>query len=297
ITDEFKIEKGVRQGDCLSPILFTAVLEEVFKELEWEGKGIRINGEYISHLRFADDIVLFANNGEDLASRLQQLNMVGKKVGLRINLTKTKVMYNSFSEQVPITLQEMPVEVCSEYVYLGQLVATGENSRLKEVNRRVKLGWSAFGRNAHILKSKMPMALKRKVFNQCILPVLTYGSETWVLNSAITQRLQTTQRGMERCMLGITRRDRKRNTWVRQRTGVMDIIAKIRSLKWMWAGHVARRNDNRWTSAVLNWTPRYVKRPRRRPKDRWNRDIVKYLGVTWQREAQNRENWKALGEA
>jgi len=296
-TDEFKIEKGVRQGDCLSPILFTAVLEEVFKTLDWKKKGLRINGEYLSHLRFADDIVLFASNTEDLTSRLEELNSAGQKIGLRMNLKKTKVMYNSFAGQEPVKLEEMPLDICSEYTYLGQLVTTGENSRMNEVNRRIKLGWSAFGRNAYILKGKLPMILKRKVFDQCILPVLTYGSETWVLNAAISQRLQTTQRSMERCMLGITRRDRKRNTWVRKMTGVTDILGKVRSLKWMWAGHVARRNDNRWTSAVLNWTPRDVKRPRRRPKDRWNRDIIKYLGVTWQRKAQNRENWKALGEA
>ena len=296
-TEDFRIEKGVRQGDCLSPILFTSVLEDVFKTLEWEEKGLRINGEYISHLRFADDIVLFGANGEELASRLQELNTAGRKIGLRINLSKTKVMYNSFAAQAPIKLEDIPLDVCSEYTYLGQLVTTGEKSRINEVNRRIKLGWSAFGRNSHILKSKMPMELKRKVFNQCILPILTYGSETWILNAAITQRLQTTQRSMERCMLGITRRDRKRNIWVRMKTGVTDIIEKIKSLKWMWAGHVARRNDGRWTSAVLNWTPRDVKRPRRRPKDRWNRDIIKYLGVTWQREAQDREKWKMLGEA
>ncbi|KAG8237067.1 hypothetical protein J437_LFUL005174 [Ladona fulva] len=66
-TEEFRIEKGVRQGDCLSPILFTAVLVEVFKTSDWEERGLQINGEHISHLRFADDIVLFATNGEDLA--------------------------------------------------------------------------------------------------------------------------------------------------------------------------------------------------------------------------------------
>ena len=75
-------------------------------------------------------------------------------------------MYNSFAAQVPIQLQEIPLDVCEEYTYLGQLVTTGEKNRINEVNRRMKLGWSAFGRNAHILKSKMPMALKRKVFDQ-----------------------------------------------------------------------------------------------------------------------------------
>ena len=98
-------------------------------------------------------------------------------------------------------------------------------------------------------------------------------------------------------MLGITRRDRKRNAWVREKTGVTDIIDKVKSLKWKWAGHAARRKDNRWTSVVLNWTPRNLRRPRRKPKDRWNIDIIKYLGVAWHREAQNRDNWRTLGEA
>ncbi|GBP52074.1 Retrovirus-related Pol polyprotein from type-2 retrotransposable element R2DM; Endonuclease [Eumeta japonica] len=58
--EEFGIEKGVRQGDPLSPKLFIAVLEDIFKNLDWEQFGININGSNLNHLRFADDIVLFA---------------------------------------------------------------------------------------------------------------------------------------------------------------------------------------------------------------------------------------------
>ena len=104
-----------------------------------------------------------------------------------------------------------------------------------------------------------------------------------MIDEGLTQLRQTTQKRMERCMLGITRRDTKRNTWVRKMTGVTDIIDKVRSLRWVLTGHVARRNDNGWTSAVMNWILRNVKRPRRRPKDRWNRDIIQYSGVAWQR--------------
>ncbi|GBP84805.1 Retrovirus-related Pol polyprotein from type-1 retrotransposable element R2 [Eumeta japonica] len=56
----FRVEKGVRQGDPLSPKLFSAVLESVFRRLNWEHLGINIDGHLLSHLRFADDIVLLA---------------------------------------------------------------------------------------------------------------------------------------------------------------------------------------------------------------------------------------------
>ena len=49
---------------------------------------------------------------------------------------------------------------------------------------------------------------------------------------------------MERAMIGITRRDRRTNEWVRQQTGVHDINVRIKQLKWQWAGHVARINDD-----------------------------------------------------
>lgn len=70
---EFRVEKGVRQGDPLSPKLFSAVLETVFRRLDWENKGIKINGEYLSHLRFADDIVVFAENASDLQDMVSDL--------------------------------------------------------------------------------------------------------------------------------------------------------------------------------------------------------------------------------
>ena len=75
-TEKIKIEKGVRQGDTISPKLFTACLEEIFREVNWEGKGLKINGEYLNHLRFADDIILVSETAEDLQDMLSDLNKV-----------------------------------------------------------------------------------------------------------------------------------------------------------------------------------------------------------------------------
>ena len=74
---------------------------------------------------------------------------------------------------------------------------------------------------------------------------MAYGYETWALNNAMMDKLAVAQCKMERIMLGITLRDRKRNTRIRRETGGSNIINAIRKTKHRWAGHIARLSDNR----------------------------------------------------
>ena len=59
-----------------------------------------------------------------------------------------------------------------------------------EIQRRIGLGWAAFGKLKNTLKSKLPMCLKKKVFEQCVLPVITNGSETLTLTKGSAVKLQ-----------------------------------------------------------------------------------------------------------
>ena len=70
--------------------------------------------------------------------------------------------------------------------------------------------WSVFGRQHNVIKSNLPLSLNRNVYNQCILTVLTYGSETWSFTKALEINLHITQSGMEKIMLGITWGNNKR---------------------------------------------------------------------------------------
>ena len=94
----FQVSRGVRQGDTSSPKLFTACLEKVFRKLNWSRRGILIDGEYLSHLRFADDIIIFTRNIAELHEMLQELNQAGLEVGLSMNFKKTKIMRNKHAE-------------------------------------------------------------------------------------------------------------------------------------------------------------------------------------------------------
>lgn len=93
-TNPIQIQKGVRQGDVISPKLFNNALEDIFKTLDWTEKGININGMYLSHLRYADDIVITAESESELQTMITQLYHASLEVGLKMNMDKTKVMHD-----------------------------------------------------------------------------------------------------------------------------------------------------------------------------------------------------------
>ncbi len=120
-----------------------------------------------------------------------------------------------------------------EYTYLGQMVSANP-AHEKEIRRRIGMGWSAFGKQNLVMNSNLPHSLKTKVYNQCILPVLTYGLDTWRLTKELERKLRSAQRGMERRMLGITLINKKRASWIREQTKVEDILMTIKNKKWTW---------------------------------------------------------------
>ena len=73
-SEKIRIKRGVRQGDTISPKLFTATLESIFRRLNWEHKGVKIDGEFLSNLRFADDIFLCTETPQELQQMLQELS-------------------------------------------------------------------------------------------------------------------------------------------------------------------------------------------------------------------------------
>lgn len=235
IGNSFKIQKGVRQGDPLSPKIFNAVLENIFRQINWDDLGININGEKLHHLRFADDLILFAEDPVTLQTMLQQLASESKKAGLSMNTSKTKVMTNK--TKVKIEVGEGEIEYVDEYVYLGQVIAVKDLSII-EVDRRINNTWQRYWSLKVIFKNKsIPISEKRKVYNICILPCLTYGCQTWPLTQKIEHKLGVCQRGMERSMMGLRLKDKWRATKIRKITKVTDVRVKTRTLKFKWTEH------------------------------------------------------------
>ena len=91
-SEKIRIKRGVRQGDTISPKLFTATLESIFRRLNWENKGVKIDGEFLSNLRFADDIFLCTETQQEIQHMLQELSDESRQMSLKMNITTTKVM-------------------------------------------------------------------------------------------------------------------------------------------------------------------------------------------------------------
>ena len=94
ITDWFQIGKGVHQGCILSPCLFNLYAEYIMKNTgrEETQAGIKIAGRNINHLRYADDTTLMAESNEELKSLLMKMKEESEKVGLKLNIQKTKIV-------------------------------------------------------------------------------------------------------------------------------------------------------------------------------------------------------------
>ena len=92
ITDWFQIGKGVHQGCILSPCLFNLHAEYIMRNagLDEAQAGIKIAGRNINNLRYAEDTILMAESEEELKSLLMKVKVESEKVGLKLNIQKTK---------------------------------------------------------------------------------------------------------------------------------------------------------------------------------------------------------------
>lgn len=285
------IHRGVRQGDVISPNLFTATLESMLRKINLGG-GKKIDGETLKILLFADDIILISENPQILENMLRQIHTECQKIGLEIHPDKTQWMKNSFCEKHTIKLNYKTIEEVQSYKYLGQTIQMN-NDISTEIKNRKRAAWIGFNKIKEVLTdNNIAMEKRSDLFNTHILPALTYGSETWNTTKIEEEGLRVTQRAIERRMCNVSKLEHIRNTEIRRRTRVKDVVNAIYESKKRWTGHVARMKDNRWTQRTTDWYPRDKKRKQGRPNTKWEDSIIKSIGVFWKRTAQCREIWK-----
>ena len=111
-------------------------------------------------------------------------------MGLNMNIAKTKLMV---VDNPPINVNNALIENVPGYVYLGQYYNIKEKNQDKEIQRRIMAGWAAYAKHWDIFKSNIAICLKRQVYNSCVVPAMTYGSETWTLTKQAQNKLAAAQ--------------------------------------------------------------------------------------------------------
>ena len=145
--------------------------------------------------------------------------------------------------------------------------------------------------------------VKKCVYERVIVPTVLYGAETWGLRERERKKLNIFEMRCLRSMIGVTRRDRVRNTVIRESTGMnVDLSGRADKSVLRWFGHMERMEEVRLTKKVMNSTTS-GNRARGRPRYRWSDGIKKALndrGMTVDEArvcARERNEWRAIVNA
>ena len=139
--------------------------------------GIKIAGTNINNLRYADDITVMAENEEELRSLLMKVKEEGKKVGLKLNIQKTKIMAS-----VPITSWQIDGETVkteADFILLGSKI-TGDGDCSHEIKRNLFLGRKVMINldSLDIKKRDIPLLTKVHLVKAIVFPVIMNGCES-----------------------------------------------------------------------------------------------------------------------
>ena len=149
--------------------------------------GIKIAGRNINKLRYADDTTLMAESEEELKSLMMKMKEKSEKVGLNLNIQKTKIMASS-----PITLWQIDgetVETVTDFILGGsKITANGECSHV--LKRQLLLGRKVVTNLDSILKSRdITLSTKVHLVKAMVFPVVMYGCESWTIKKAEHERM------------------------------------------------------------------------------------------------------------
>ena len=136
--------------------------------------GIKIAGRNINNLRYADDTTLMAESKEELKSLLMKVKEESEKVGLKLNIQKTKIMVSS-----PFTSWQIDGKTVTDFI-LGDSKITAEGDCSHEIKRRLLLGRKAMTNLDSILRNRdITLPTKVHLVKAMVFPVVMYGCESW----------------------------------------------------------------------------------------------------------------------
>ena len=141
--------------------------------------GIKTAGRNINNLIYADDTTLMAESGEELKSLLMKVKEESEKVGLKLNIQKTKIMASG-----PITSWQIDGETVADFILGGSKITTDVDCS-HEIKRRLLLGRKVMTNLDSILKSRdITLPTKVHLVKAMVFPVIMYACESWTIKKA-----------------------------------------------------------------------------------------------------------------
>ena len=149
--------------------------------------GVKIARRNSNNLKYAKDTTLMAESEEELKRLLMKVKEESEKIGLKLNIQKTKIMASS-----PITSWQIDgetVETVAHFIFLGSKITADGDFRL-EIKRRLLLGRKVMTNLDSILKSRdITLPTKVRLVKAMVFPVVMYGCESWTVKKAERRRI------------------------------------------------------------------------------------------------------------
>ena len=168
----------------MSPCLFNLYAEYILRNtgLEEAQAGIKISGRNVNNLTYADATTFMVESEEELKSLLMKVKEASEKVGLRLNIWKTKIMASG-----PITSWQIngeTVETVADFIFLGSKI-TADGDCSQEIKRRLLLGRKVMANLDSILKSRdITLSTKVHLIKALVFPLIMYRCECWTIKKA-----------------------------------------------------------------------------------------------------------------
>ena len=263
LSDSFEINSGVRQGCPLSPILFNYLVDWVLRTALQGVDGVEVGPENvkIADLEYADDIAIMTNSRLEMQRAVKKVAEVASRVGLNINVGKTKVMSTEESGQGSLTdavidVMGEAVEEVQRFKYLGSII-TPSGQPVEEVKARISAAHAVFAQlnNSLWRRREISLRTKIKIYKAVVRSVLLYGAETWCMRVEERRQLEVFDHS---CLRRVTRtrwQDRISNADVRVKCELEVVTRTIQERRLRWLGHVLRRPDTEIVNQVLHAKP------------------------------------------
>ena len=211
--------------------------------LEEAQAEIKIAGRNINNLRYADDTTLMAESEEELKSLLINVKEESEKVGLKLNIQKTKIMASG-----PVTSWEIDgetVETVSNFIFLGSKI-TADGDCCHEIKRYLLLGREVMTNLGSIFKSRdITLPTKVRLVKAMVFPVVVYGCESWAVKKAENGRIDAFELWWWRRLLRVPWTARRCNqSFVKEISPECSLEGLTLKLKLQYFGHLMQRVDS-----------------------------------------------------